>query len=261
MKGPRTGPRRNQRRIGKRQPTQSSARGSRQGLKTARWPTKELARTWLITVMNPIIQGLRKEKVWLTRRNWSWRYSTSTFEHLWRTEYYVEPLYRDNLTALVKWYPQIERVIDLHDSSIRQLATACQQLFTRLAEAPDFAAAVAKADELAARASVNLNQARGAIPAEQWPHLLAEYAINNVQSLPDYYSTEAYWRVGGVVVLGVRNVPSLQPDFDRVNRAGEALFRATEKVESVLTDIRESYTRRFGLPPVPVGGEPEVSKG
>lgn len=229
--------------------------------KTARRPTKELARTWLVTVINPVIQGLRKEKVWLLRRSWTWRHSTATFEYLWPLEAYVSPVYSDNLSAFLRWYPEAEGSFRDHDAALGTLAAAAQGLFNRLLEAREFTAAVSEADANAARADVNLEEAHGAVAAEQWPRLLAEYLINNVRSLADYYTTAAYWRVAGEGILHVRDAESLREPFAALDLAGDMLLQATERAGGALRAIRERYTERFGLPPVPIVGEPEAREG
>lgn len=87
--------------------------------------TVELARTWLVSVINPILEGLRKEQVWLTRQNWTWRYSSGTFDYLWPVVLYVHPAYRDNFTEFCTWYPQVAMAIRDHDSALSELSARC----------------------------------------------------------------------------------------------------------------------------------------
>lgn len=244
--------------MAKQRDSKSSRQSVRRG-KASRFPTRELARTWLITVINPVLQGLRRERVWLTRRNWSWRYSTGTFEHLWLVEYYVDPLYRDNFAEFLAWYPSVGVVARDHDAALKELAAACNEAFRRLWETGDFAAAVLEADAIAAQKGASIDHARGALPVEDWRRLIAEYLINNVQTLPEHYTAASYWREAGTVILRVRNVAPLRAEFEKLDRLGEKALQAAQEAERRLVAVRQDYTRKFGLPPVPLPTTTEVS--
>jgi hypothetical protein len=226
----------------------------------ARRPPRELARTWLITVINPALQGLRREQSWLLARNWSWRYSTGTLEFLWPVESYIDPLYRDNFAEFLVWYPNAREVIRLHDAALHNLVAACNMVFRRLWAVGDLASAVMEADAMATRKGIIVEQARGAVPAEQWPRLLAEYLINNVRVLPEHYTTASYWREAGPIILKVRDAPSLREDFEKLDRAGETTATAVQDVETVLLSIRRHYTKSFGFPPVPLPSRVDTSE-
>lgn len=217
----------------------------------------ELARTWLVTVINPILRGLRKEKFWLSKQNWSWYSSTNKFEHLWPTEVYVDSAYQDNYTAFLRSYPVPKGAIQGRDLALDELAKACSALFHKFLQTPAFFQAVDDADRAATNAGINLNDARGAIPADQWPALLAQYIINSISSLPGYYATAPYWQAVGESLLQLREREPFQRDALAVEQAGGTLLLKSERVEAVLSVVREGYTNKFGLPPVPVGSESE----
>lgn len=222
--------------------------------KGSRYPTRELARTWLITVINPVLLALRRERSWLALKNWSWRYTTGTFEYLWSTEFYVDLVYRDNFLEFRAWYPKVGGAMRVHDAGLSELAAACNVLFQRLWEVDDFRAAVQEADAMAARLGISIEDARGAVPAQKWPSLLGEYLINNVRSLPEHYTTALYWRQAAPTILRVRGAKSLAQDFSTLEEIGERVLRAAESAESSLVAVRQEYTKRFGLPPVPLPG-------
>lgn len=215
-------------------------------------PTRELARTWVVTVINPILQGIRREKVLLTQKNWSWRYITGSFEYLWPIEYLLDASYRDNLSAFCDWYGEASRAIRAHDSKLSELAALCNIAFRRLFETSNFPAAVQEANTLAAKKGIDLEGARGAVPADQWPRLIGEYLINNVRTLPEHYTTAPFWKEAGEIVLRVRNSKDLRDQFGALERAGTELMQAAESAEHALLSIRQTYTRQFGIPPVPL---------
>lgn len=220
----------------------------------------ELARTWLVTVINPILRCLRQEKIWLTKHNWSWYSSTGKFEHLWPIGVYVDPAYQDNYTAFLTFYPVPTRAIQGRDVALDELAKACSALFNRFLQTPAFIQAVDHADRAAADAGINLNEARGAIPADQWPALLAQYIINSISSLPGYYTAAPYWQTVGESLLRLRDSEPFRRDALAVRQAGGTLLLKSDRVEAVLSAVREGYTNKFGLPPVPVGSESQEAQ-
>jgi hypothetical protein len=213
---------------------------------------RELARTWVITVINPVVESLRREKVWLGPKNWSWRYSTGGFEHLWPVASYVDPAYSDNLAEFRGWYPEVAQAIDRHDALLMQLATACRKTLEHLLDSEDFRRVLEDADAAARNRGINIEEARGAVPADDWPRLMAQYLINNIGLLPEYYTTAGYWKVAGSTVLGIKNDEAWREEFTPLERIGGRLLRATEQAEVTIVSIRQRYTRQFGLPPVPL---------
>lgn len=213
---------------------------------------RELARTWVITVINPVVESLRREKVWLERKDWTWRYSTSTFEYLWPIATYVDPPYADNFTEFCRWYAEAAQAIGGHDSLLEQLVIACRKTLERLLDSEDFRRALEDADTVARNQGINIQEARGAVPTDQWPRLMAEYLINNRGLLPEYYTTAAYWKEAGSIILGIKNDEAWRQKFTFLERTGGRLLRVTEQAEETLVSVRQSYTRQFSLPPVPL---------
>jgi len=161
-------------------------------------------------------------------------------------------MYRDNLEAFLLWYPNVGEAIRAHDAALHRLAAVCNIAFRRLLEVGDFTAAVIEADAMATQKGISIEQTRGAVPAEEWPRLLAEYVINNVRTLPEHYTTATYWRHAAPIILRVRDAASLRQEFDKLDRIGEEVLQAAENAEKTLVAVRLDYTRRFGLPPVPL---------
>lgn len=218
---------------------------------------KELARTWLVTVINPIIEGLRREKTWLARGRWTWDTDTGRFAHLWPAAAYVEARYRDNFDAFLKQYPEARDSFARHDSALLRLARACEEAVAALLTSNVFATALEHANRLAGQANVSADEARGAVPAERWPKHLAEYVVNNVESLPSHYTSAEFWRIVAPVLLETRTSDPLRALFEKIKQRGQSLLRQVERSIDVLLDIRAQYTRHFSLPPVPLLGSAE----
>jgi hypothetical protein len=219
---------------------------------------KELARTWLLTVINPILDGLRREKVWLARRNWTWRAANNSFEQLWPAATYVEARYQDNVEPFLSEYRTAARSLSEHDQLVKGLADACQAAFRILLGSAVFQAAEAEATNAALEAGIVVDEARGAVPAEQWSRLLAEYVVNGVQSLPSHYSTARFWAVAGPTLLATTHHPQLHAEFNNVGETGQKLLEAVDRCLSAFNGIRAEYTRRFALAPVPLLGSVDL---
>jgi hypothetical protein len=179
---------------------------------------KELARTWLVTVINPILEGLRREKTWLARGRWTWDTDAGRFAHLWPAAAHVEPRYRDNFDAFLEQYPEARGSFAKHDGALLRLAAACEDTVAALLTSDAFAIALERANHLAGLANISLDEARGAVPAERWPKHLAEYVVNNVESLPSHYTSAEFWQIASPVLLETRASDSLHACFEKVKQ-------------------------------------------
>ena len=109
-----------------------------------------------------------------------------------------------------------------------------------------------EADSAARNQGINIHEARGAVPTDEWPRLMAEYLIDNRGLLPEYYATAAYWKEAGSIVLGIKNIEAWRQEFPLLERIGGRLLRVTDQADEALVSLRQSYTRQFSLPPVPL---------
>ena len=214
--------------------------------------TVELARTWLITVINPLLQGFRQEKPWLMRKNWSWRYATGTFEYLRLASDYLDPGYVDNFQPFCERYPRAADVVRAHDSRLKELADKCNVAYRQLLESPELSGALQQAQEAAAAQGLSVESVRGTMPLHQWQGLLCEYLINNVKELSSYYVTAKFWAIAHPILMQVRNSPPIREAFDDLDHSGAKALVATQNAEETLASIRNTFTREFGLPPVPL---------
>lgn len=114
---------------------------------------------------------------------------------------YVDRAYQDNFTEFCTWYPDVERNLESHDSAVTELGTACSLTFQRVLESPEFIGILEQANAAALERGVTAQAARGAIPIDQWPSLIAEYVINGIRTLPEHYTSAAYWKAAGPIVL------------------------------------------------------------
>lgn len=213
--------------------------------------TAELARAWIVTVINPILDGLRREDFFLRRKNWTWRYSTKGFEYLRSVAEYVDRSYRDNLVEFHFWYPTLGRVIDGRDDALKRLAAMCDTAFQHLLASADFRTAVEQAKATARGKGMDLVSALGTYQ-EGWPEIFAEYVVNDIAELPTHYAPSRFWREEGATILRTRKSESVRSDFDAVDQAGNKVLDANQHAQEKLASIRQMFTRKFGLPPVPL---------
>ncbi len=218
----------------------------------SRKPSKELARTWLVSVINPLVRSLEIEESFLRRRQWSWNASTETFEYIRFASDYVDSIFQPNFVAFKEWYAEARKRLDNHDRGVRELNADCREVYQKLLTNEAFLLAVQNADQMAAAQGLMLDSIRGGLPGPAWPSVLAQYLINNTESLPSNYSTSEYWNRCGAAIREVRTFPAFALDFAEAERAGSRLLKATERVIDGLKELRNSYVHDFGLPPVPL---------
>ena len=192
------------------------------------------------------------EQSFLQRRQWSWNAPTETFEYIQFASNYVDSMFQPNFVAFRDWYSETAKRLDDHDRRVRELNANCRELHRKLLTNDAFLLALRNADQMAVAQGLRLDSIRGGLPDAAWPSLLAQYVINNTESLPSNYGTSEYWNRFGATIREVRTFPAFSSDFAEVERAGSSLSKATERAIEALKSLRKSYVHDFGLPPVPL---------
>src|SRR3989442_11344270 len=112
-------------------------------------PSRELGRAWLITVINPLLTGLKAEQLTLRNRRWTWHSSTGFFESVRHVVEYIDKTYEPNFDAFLDWYPAISKALRKHDATVDSLAEEFRSLFAAILNSETFRSSVRQSDRLA----------------------------------------------------------------------------------------------------------------
>lgn len=104
----------------------------------------ERAQDWISSVLNPIIEGVRREMS-LLGKPLHWLPETRAFEYLHPLASYVADIYFDNYEDFLEKYPKLRGEFRRHDDALDELGRAVAEGYDRLVEDLVFKAGLAAA--------------------------------------------------------------------------------------------------------------------
>lgn len=208
------------------------------------------AHAWLVTVVNPLLRGLRIEEDYLGRKAWTWRFHLQRCEVLDRCQDMIPSEYEDNFEDLLGRKPDLDRLVQEHDARLASLQAAFLQAQTQIERSLSRETQRALAKH---KATHPTDHPTGAFNAEQLPSLVAQFVLNNVtMDLTAADSTmHAFWNSFGAEFLKSRTT-KFAAEVAVVDQAGDALIGSVRKVAKAIRKIRAELCDEYGLPPVPV---------
>jgi hypothetical protein len=91
-------------------------------------------------------------------------------------------------------------------------------------------------------------QVFGAIFPDDWLKVLAEYIINGVEHLPDYYTTADFWNKYGGEFLNLRDSPKVRPDWEATVSATKGFSQEVDRLIDLLKKVRNELSLSAGVP-------------
>ena len=209
---------------------------------------------WIYAVINPMINGLQREQLLLDSGSLTWRPHTGQCELIRTAQEYVDSAQWPNYQDFVAEHPKspIVPAIANHDSILKELNSLAGRLFNWMLSDRSFLEAADRAyqeyeemrEHLGPQAPI-LIHTRSDIPK-----MIAEYVINNVQTLPSHYVISALWNSTGKNLLSFRD----QQHFTALLRSKDSLAEISAKLKRMLEDFRLQLSREFDVPAAPVAG-------
>ena len=80
--------------------------------------------------------------------------------------------------------------------------------------------------------------------------MVAEYLINNTQTLPSHYLISAFWNSEGKNLISF----SIRPEFQPLHRSKDSLSNTSARLKQVLESYRLALSREYDVPAAPVPG-------
>ena len=183
--------------------------------------------------------ALRVESQRLASENPSFRAHSLDFEFLWGSESMLSTPNLPNLAQFYRWYPKVRDTAVQHDRALVELREACAAAF---------------------KAVLALQQFRTLCPdvTESERGSLAEYIVDGMGELPDYYVLHRQWNSARLRLLGLRSTPELTVVFERVTRAVASLREAVQRMGAKVESLQQELADEYGLPVVdPSAATPE----
>ena len=166
-----------------------------------------IIRAWFDTVLNPLLYGLRTEAGVLSRGDLTWRFESRGTVSLVPVRSYLMDAVQDNLDQFLSLHPECVGPIQEHDKGLQLLVESCRELESRLIHSEEMQKLFQRLTTPEALGGRDIAEIFGAIRPDDWLKVVAEYMINSVQQLPDYYTTADFWNVYGAEFLKVKDCP------------------------------------------------------
>ena len=206
-----------------------------------------IVRDWFIKALNPLIYGLRMEVRLLSRGDLSWRFAQSTIVSLVPLKVRLSQNGQDLWDQFVSQVSEFRDMADIHDKVAHELELSCWLLASSLVESVvlrDIFAGAVSADGLT---EAEVKQTFGAISADGYLPLLAEYLINDLGELPDYYSTSQFWNRRQVEFRKTAADPAIELRWVNVRDDAKRLQSAADKLLSRLLQARSELSMNAGV--------------
>ncbi|HEV2490852.1 MAG TPA: hypothetical protein VGT03_13685 [Candidatus Acidoferrales bacterium] len=204
--------------------------------------------------MNPIIDSLQRELLLLDSGDMTWRPQTGRCETIRTIQEYVDPTQWPNLQDFLAehshsiFIPRIQQ----HDSKLEELNAVANLIFNRILSWGQFLDEVSAALEKyeSQRASLGPQAPSFIHMREEIPKIVAEYLINNRQSLPSHYVISPFWNFAGKSIIAFRNLP----EFGSLHRLRDGLSEVSAKLKQELESHRLTLSRTHDVPAAPFPG-------
>ena len=189
-----------------------------------------LVGVWLYRVLNPIVHGLAAESARLRRRNLGFQPVDRKLDSLIRIGAMVSPSQKPNLEQFLRRYPDLRSRFEAHDEMLTGLEQRAGIAYDQLIASPEFETLT--------------------IGRETKRPALAQYVVNSVQRLPEFYELFADWQEIGARVLALREAPLLASAFSALADEIVRFDKEAAFLESELTQMRDDLADEYGLPAV-----------
>jgi hypothetical protein len=209
-----------------------------------------IVRAWFDTVFHYILAGLETEKGFLARRNWTFRHSNGKLEYIASVARHVPSAATENLEQFVAFFPEVGALIERHDHCVQQLESRCAAYSDAIVESANFLTTFRRVEaESPAVLRHEFNRNFGAYSSEEdFKRILAEYLVNNIESLFNYFTTAALWNRYQTGFFRSVAVPELTPLREATDRAGSDLIEAVDELVALMKKTRSELSLKHDVP-------------
>lgn len=202
---------------------------------------------WIHTVINPLLESISVELSLLERGNVTWRFDSEKLAFIRPLNEYIAPPSRPNYEDFVRANRAIARFLQQHDALVMTLEQNAQVASRSLLRSQEFLYGVEQS--LTAYLTRPGQQAYpgGGVPEEQFPALMAEHVVNNVQELPRHYTDSDFWKQYGATLRAFAR----GPEFEALRQSRDTLFKHDQLLKTKLLDLRFDLCGKYDVPAAP----------
>lgn len=191
---------------------------------------------WINTVINPALDGLRREFRFLPDGPWRWQPNTRSFEFFLPAKAYVPHPYGDNYDDFVEKYDDVREAFAVHDRLLSAFAKELESGFD-----------VLSIDRGAFKNELDICFAGGdgSVTLQNSRDWFVSYVAGNFKRLPDYYVGHEVYNACADQLLATGRSVLTQAKID-VGRKARDLAEHDQKLEKQLVGVRRDLADRYG---------------
>lgn len=211
---------------------------------------------WVYTVINPLIDDVRREIRFLQERNLTWRYHSQRLEYIRPVQEYIEPEMLPNLEDFLEENPAFVQKFEAHDKSVKDAESRAMAFYKIVMNAAIFHKNVTEALQKYESKAASTQPYAPSIESikEHLPQFVAENLINNARELPAHYTIHSFWKNFGdefrEFILKFEGYKE-RKSFHDVEQAADALKEISSNLLNDLKSQRQTLCREFDIPAAP----------
>jgi hypothetical protein len=209
-----------------------------------------IVRAWFATIFQYVLGRLESERGYLLRRNWTFRYYNRTLEYVASLGEHMPAIERANLEQFASFFPEVNGLIEEHDSRVEKLRSACVSFHDAILRDDGFQQVLARIEtEAQAEFGVDFITHFGAVlDSKDCAAVLAEYLVNNLGDLPSYYATSRLWNRFRELFTPVMASPELESRRLETENRGGALLEISDKIIGIYKAKRLDLSADLDVP-------------
>lgn len=213
----------------------------------------ERVKAWVYTILNPVIDSLRREVELLKAGNLSWRVHSRRCEYIRPITELIDANHQPNLEDFLAEHPTIGDRFAKHDSALASVERSVTEYVQGLLNAFDFQERVSKCiDDYESRLRLSnptcpdLRDLPGRVA-----DYVAEFLANNSRSLPRHYTMHVFWKAYSGEFQDYFSGFSETIHYN-VRGKTQDLLSLAEQLRIDLESLRLTLVREYDIPAAPI---------
>ncbi|MDP2842627.1 MAG: hypothetical protein Q8O06_03175 [Acetobacterium sp.] len=213
-------------------------------------PGPERAKSWVYTVINPIEDGILYENNLLKDFKITWQWRTKKTEFIRQCSDYVNTSYFRNYIDFsgTQYGKMLMKQMKIHDEYVVKLNSKATEAAKALKDDVTFTDLVIT--NLRDYRVSNVNDPYGSLKAEEFYTVIVEYLINNIDELPEHYTTSKFWNLYKASFYAIRNGDreNLKHNYSELENIIKELFNYNESFLLYILKIRKEICDKYSIP-------------
>jgi hypothetical protein len=161
--------------------------------------------------------------------------------------------YAPNLDQFAKHHSAVKANIGVHDKQVDELFSACKNLQGAILDGGALSEVFTRVTTEEALSALGKQLSDLFFGNDKADYLgwIAQEIINGTGELPSYIKHAPIWNAYRREFMSVLDDPEIRRAKDQVDRAGERLLHAVQRLTELLNETRDQLSLKYDVPPVP----------